>query len=347
MAERLALAIVGAGLIGRRHAKHIAASPDARLAAIVDPAPAAAEVAHQHGVPLFATLDAMFASLRPDGLIVATPNQLHLANSLAAVAAGIPVLVEKPIADDLDDARRLVEAAERANVPLAVGHHRRHNPKIVAAKAIVASGRLGRIVSVHASFWLAKPDAYFDVAWRREPGGGPVLINLIHDIDLLRHLCGEVEEVQALASNAVRGNPVEDCCVALLRFASGALGTVTVSDAIAAPWSWELTAAENPAFPQTGEASLQIGGTLAALAVPSLDLWSYDGKPDWMAPLVVRREMAPALDPLDLQIAQFCRVVRGREPPLVSGRDGLETLRLVAAIHAAARSGAAVRLADR
>jgi predicted dehydrogenase len=345
MGSRVALAIVGAGLIGQRHARLVAASQDAALAAIVDPAPSAAEVARQYGVPLFASIDDMLATLRPDGMIVATPNQMHVANALAGIDARIPVLVEKPIADDLAEARRLVEAAEQANVPLAVGHHRRHNPKIVAAKAIVSSGQLGRIVSVHASFWLAKPDSYFDVAWRRAKGGGPVLINLIHDIDLLRHLCGEVDEVQALASNAVRGNPVEDCCVALLRFASGALGTVTVSDAIAAPWSWELTAAENLAYPQTGEAACQIGGTLGALAIPSLDVWSYNGKPDWMAPLVVRREMAPVRDPLELQIAQFCRVVRGIEPPLVSGREGFATLRLVAAIGDAARTGAAVRLA--
>jgi predicted dehydrogenase len=344
MKSRVALAIVGAGLIGQRHARLVAASQDAALAAIVDPAPSAAEVARQYGAPLFASIDDMLASQQPDGMIVATPNQMHVANALAGIDAGIPVLVEKPIADDLAEARRLVEAAERANVPLAVGHHRRHNPKIVAAKAIVSSGRLGRIVSVHASFWLAKPDAYFDVAWRRAKGGGPVLINLIHDIDLLRHLCGEVEDVQAFASNAVRGNPVEDSCVALLRFASGALGTVTVSDAIAAPWSWELTAGENLAYPQTGEAAYQIGGTLGALAIPSLDVWSYDGKPDWMAPLVVRREIAPTRDPLELQIAQFCRVVRGSEPPLVSGREGFETLRLVAAIGDAARTGTAVRL---
>ena len=78
-------------------------------------------------------------------------------------------------------------------------------------------------------------------------GAGPVLVNLIHDIDLLRFLCGPITSVRALMSNAVRRNPVEETAGILLGFASGAIGTVTVSDAVPAPWSWELTAGENPA----------------------------------------------------------------------------------------------------
>ena len=344
MGPQIGIALVGAGMIGRRHAEHVAASADARLVAIVDPFPEAAKVAERHGVPHFASIADLLAKTRPDGMIIATPNQMHVAHGLEAVAAGIPALIEKPIADDPAEGLRLVEAAERASVPLAVGHHRRHNPKIATAKAIVQSGRLGRIATVHASFWIRKPDAYFDVAWRRMPGGGPVLLNLIHDVDLLRHFCGDVTEVRALASNAIRGNPVEDCCVALLRFASGALGTVTVSDAVVAPWSWEMTAAENPAYPVSGEAAFQIGGTLGSLAVPTLDVWSYDGTPGWMNPIAVRREVAPVLDPLALQVAQFCRVIRGEEKPLVSAREGLKTLVLVAAILKAAAGGNAVRI---
>ena len=344
MGPRIGIAVIGAGMIGRRHVQHVAASAEADLCAIVDPSPGAVEIAATYGAPLFASIAELLAKARPDGMIIATPNQMHVAHGLEAVAAGIPALIEKPVADDPAEGLRLVEAAERAGVQLAVGHHRRHNPKIAAAKAIVESGRLGRIANVHASFWIKKPDAYFDVAWRRMPGGGPVLLNLIHDVDLLRHFCGDVTEVRALASNAIRGNPVEDSCVALLRFASGALGTVTVSDAIVAPWSWELTAAENPAYPQTGQAAFQIGGTLGSLAVPTLDVWSYEGTPGWMQPIAVRREIAAARDPLALQVAQFCRVIRGEEKPLVSGREGLSTLVLVAAILKAAAGGAAVRI---
>ncbi|HRE21316.1 MAG TPA: Gfo/Idh/MocA family oxidoreductase, partial [Rhabdaerophilum sp.] len=133
----------------------------------------------------------------------------------------------------------LVAAAEAASVPLAVGHHRRHNPMIQHARRIIAEGQLGRIVAVHSFFWLMKPDDYFDVPWRREAGAGPVLINLSHDIDLMRYLGGEVAAVQAMDSHEVRGNAAEESCVITLRFENGALGTITLSDTAVAPWSWE------------------------------------------------------------------------------------------------------------
>jgi predicted dehydrogenase len=279
------------------------------------------------------------AGLRPDGLIVATPNALHVEHGLAAVAAGIPALVEKPLAADVGSATRLVEAAERAGVPLLVGHHRRHNPLIREAKAIVDSGRLGRLVAVHAFFWLLKPDPYFDVAWRREPGGGPILINLIHDVDLLRHLCGEIVAVRALASSAVRGHEVEDTAAVLLRFAGGALGTASISDAVAAPWSWEHTAGETAAYPHAGGNFCFLGGTRGSLALPSLELWSYPGARGWWEPFRLERAVAAREDPLRLQIRNFCRVIRGEEAPLVSGREGLRTLAVVEAVREAARSG--------
>jgi predicted dehydrogenase len=146
-------------------------------------------------------------------------------------------------------------------MPLLVGHHRRYNSMIQKAKTIIDSGRLGRIVAVHGAFWAMKPDDYFDVAWRREKGAGPILINLIHDVDLFRFLCGEIIAVQAMESNAVRGNPVEDTAAILLRFANGAIGSLTVSDSIVAPWSWELTTGENPAYPRQDQFCYLIGGT--------------------------------------------------------------------------------------
>ncbi|MCA1371958.1 gfo/Idh/MocA family oxidoreductase, partial [Bradyrhizobium sp. BRP14] len=121
---------------------------------------------------------------------------------------------------------------------------------IKSAREAVTNGKLGQLTAVVGLWLLRKPDDYFEVAWRREAGGGPLLINLIHDIDNLRFICGEIVEVQALTSNKVRGFAVEDTAALLLRFANGALGTVTVSDATPAPWSWELSSGENPAYPR-------------------------------------------------------------------------------------------------
>lgn len=338
--NKVRIAVLGAGLIGRRHAEHVAG--EATLAAIVDPAEAATTVARDLAVPLFASLEALLAVDKPDGLIIATPNQFHLPHGLQAIEAGIPVLIEKPIADSVDAAERLVQAADAADVPVLVGHHRRHNPLVDEAKKAIDAGRLGRVVAAHTTFWVHKPADYFDVAWRRQPGAGPVFINLIHDVDLLRYFCGDVASVQAVESNAVRGNAVEDTAVILLKFKTGVLGTVSVSDTIAAPWSWELSAGENPAYPPTSVASTMIGGTLGSLSIPDLGLWSYDGAPSWWQPLQRQSILPAAADPLVLQIRHFADVICGRAEPLMSGREGLETLRVITAIKQAAQTGQAV-----
>lgn len=343
-APRLALAVVGAGLIGRRHVGHVLASAEARLCAVVDPAPAARDLAAKSKSAWYPDLPAMLRACRPDGVIVATPNRLHVENGRACVAAGIPALIEKPLADDVVAATGLVEAAERAGVPLLTGHHRRYNPLIAEAKAAISAGQIGAIVAVHGICWFHKPASYFEVAWRREAGAGPVFINLIHDVDLLRHLCGEVVAVQAMCSHATRGHKAEDTAVILLRFAGGALGTLTLSDTIAAPWSWEFTSGENPAYSHTGETCYQIGGTRGALALPQLDLWRHDAAPDWWTPIAAERLPASALDPLARQIAHFCEVIRGEAAPLVSGREGLNSLKVIAAIAEAAGTGRTVTL---
>jgi len=109
--------------------------------------------------------------------------------------------VEKPVGVNLDEVRALVEASRRHDVPVLVGHHRRHNPLIAKAHQVIADGKLGRLINVTALWQLQKPDSYFDTPWRREPGAGFLLTNLIHDLDLLRHLCGEVVQVQAFTRN--------------------------------------------------------------------------------------------------------------------------------------------------
>ncbi len=232
MSKSVQLAVIGGGLIGKRHIEHIIAEPQSELYAIVDPAPVSEEMAKTKGVRWYPNFGAMIAAGKPDGVIVATPNQMHVDNGLEAIAAGIPALIEKPIAEDIAGGLKMIEAAERSGTPILTGHHRRHNPMIQRAKAFIEDGRLGQIVAVHGFFWLMKPDEYFDVPWRREIGAGPVLLNLIHDVDLLRYLCGEVKAVQAFQSNLVRRYPVDETTVIILKFVNGALGTMSVSDSI-------------------------------------------------------------------------------------------------------------------
>lgn len=340
----LKIAVMGAGLIGKRHIEAVSAEPRTALAAIIDPAETARALAAEKKAPWFPSLSAALASGPVDGIIIATPNQLHVANALEAVRADLPALVEKPIADNADEAETLVAAAETAGVPILIGHHRRHNPMIQAAKAAVDDGRLGKVLTAQGTFWVAKPDDYFSVQWRREDGGGPILINLIHDVDLFRYLLGEVESVHAMQSSAARGFPVEDTAVVLMRFRSGVLATLNASDAAASPWSWEMTSGENPSYPRQEQLCYQIGGTSGSLSIPQLTLWTSPSAANWLERLVKERLPFDAAEPLALQLNHFCDVICGNASPLVSGREGLETLRVIEAIKASARSGRTVHL---
>lgn len=334
------LAIAGVGLVGKRHAE--IAAELGHLAAIADPSPTAPAIAAALDVPHYPDLPALLAAERPDGVVVATPNQRHEADGMACIEAGVPALIEKPITSDVAAGTRLVSAARDAGIPLLVGHHRRYNPLITAAKEAIANGRLGRIVAVNALCWFYKPDPYFDVAWRREPGAGPVLINLIHDIDLLQHLCGRVVSVQASESTAARRFAVEDTAAVVLQFETGALGTMSVSDTVVSPWSWELTAAENPAYPASGGYAYTVGGTNSSLSIPDLRIWRNPGERSWTAPIESEILAFEPADPLVRQVEHFAAVCQNQAEPLVTGEDGLSAVAVIAAIKAAAASGRAV-----
>ena len=167
--SRIRLAVIGAGAIGRKHIDVIQQTPEAELVALADPSPQAQALAKSLGVAWYAEVNDMLDQAQPQGVINATPNTLHVPYAIACVERGIPVLVEKPVAESPERAQELVEVATRHGVPVLVGHHRRHNALTAAAKSLIDRGELGTIVAVSAHWILQKPDDYFDVAWRREP----------------------------------------------------------------------------------------------------------------------------------------------------------------------------------
>ncbi|MDQ6916230.1 MAG: Gfo/Idh/MocA family oxidoreductase [Pseudomonadota bacterium] len=338
--NKLRIAVAGAGLIGRRHVELIAESEQCELAAIVDPSASAVELARRAGVPLHRSITALFAGQRPDAVIAATPNSLHAENAIDCIEHGVPVLIEKPVADSIANATRLMDIVERSNVPVLVGHHRRHSPILEKAREIVQAGTLGRIVAVIGSAMFYKPDSYFEQGpWRRRPGGGPILINMIHEVDDLRVMCDEIVEVQALSSNATRGFAVEDTVAINLRFACGALGTFLLSDTAATARSWEQTSGENPSYASyPDEDCYLIAGVAGSIAVPTLRLKIYDGERSWWKPFRTSVVAVEHADPLSRQLAHFCAVVSEKAAPLVSVRDALQTLRVTLAIDEATRT---------
>jgi predicted dehydrogenase len=347
-ASKTRIAVAGAGTIGLAHMNAARTSVTVALAAIVDPSPAAQAHADAAGVPLFASLAELFAHAKPDGMVLATPNALHLPHALACIAAGVPMLLEKPIAPSVAEAETLVCAADAAGARILIGHHRAHSPIMARARQVVDSGVLGRLVAITGSAMFFKPDSYFaDAPWRRETGAGPILLNMIHEVHNLRMLAGEIVAVQAFSSHAVRGFPVEDTVSINLRFASGALGSFMLSDTAASARSWEQTSQENKAYPRYDDEDCYIlAGTHGSLAVPTMRLKTY-ARPDdrsWWKPFDTSIVAMVRDDPITHQMEHFGAVVRGEVEPLVSARDGLANLRVTEAIAAAAASGTTIEL---
>lgn len=339
MAQLQKLAVVGAGLVGQRHIAAISQVPGVELAAVVEPGPT------QQSVPVFESLTAMFHKVDVDGVILSTPTLLHVEGAAACVERGVPVLIEKPLAASADDAEELVRTARTKGVPILVGHHRRHNPIIQKAANLIKEGAIGQVRAAQVTCWFYKPDDYFDIAsWRKKAGAGPISVNLVHDVDLMRHFLGEVVTVQAQCAPSLRGFENEDLAAAVLRFESGAVCTITVSDSVVSPWSWELTSREYPIYPATNESCYLIGGSEGALSIPDMRLWQHEGSTSWWNPIKATAMPVSSSDPLINQIAHFEDVIRGRCEPLVTGEEGLKTLQVVEAIQTAAHTEKLIQL---
>jgi predicted dehydrogenase len=247
--KNIAIGVIGAGLIGRKHLRKIGEHHDYDLVGIAD-VNVDAVSAEYPKTRVFADYRKLLDEARPQGVIIATPNQLHAETGIECARRGIHILIEKPVTDTLQTASALMAEVRKGGIKSLVGHHRRHHLQVRTLKALLGEGRIGDVVGVSAIWATHKPADYFKVApWRTEPGGGPILINLIHDIDMLRFIAGEIVGVTAFTASAARGFPVEDTAAIALRFASGALGTLAISDSAAAPWSWELTSGEDKAYP--------------------------------------------------------------------------------------------------
>jgi predicted dehydrogenase len=346
--SKLRIAVVGPGLIGLKHLQLVHEEPASCVGAIVAPdRPRHYITAEKYGVPLHHDMKTLLRSEKTDGVIISSPNVFHVEHALACLEAGIPVLVEKPVAHTYSAGQRLVDVAEQKRVPLMVGHHRAHSPIIRKAREIIQDDRLGRIVAVMGSALFYKPDDYFEAGpWRKELGGGPILINLIHEIGNLRALCGEIASVHAISTSATRKFAVEDTVSINIEFANGALGVFILSDTAASARSWEQTSRENPTYSSYDDDCYIISGTMGTLAVPSMRLKFYESRESrsWWKPFLLENFTVKREDPLKCQLRNFLKVITGSESPVVSGFDGLQNLLVVESIFESIKRKAAVRL---
>lgn len=344
---KLRIAVIGAGLIGPRHAQTVAKTNDTELVAIVDPAPNGADQAAQFGAPHYKSVAELLQSPhKPDAAIICTPNHTHVPVAKELASGGVHVLIEKPVTTDLASGQDLLAHLETTGVKALVGHHRRFNPYMVAAKKIVSSGRLGKIVAVNGLWTLHKPLEYFaaPTEWRQGKTGGVVLINMIHEVDLLHYLFGPITRVHAEKTVSQRGFDAEEGAALTLRFKSGVVGSFLISDNVASPHNFEAGTGENPLIPRSGQDFYRVFGTDATLSVPDMSIWSHRGANSWHSEMERETaEVAPAV-PFELQLEHFVRVIRGEEQPSCSAQAGLAAFRVCEAIKAALEDNGTVEI---
>jgi|TARA_B110000483_G_C18179608_1_gene536482 predicted dehydrogenase len=308
--------VVGGGLIGFRHLQAVQAHAGCKLVGLADP-----DMSIQSDVPRFAKMGDVMMPV--DGVIIATPTHLHASHGIEAAERGWHMLIEKPVAEKLESAKKLETALRSKNIRSLVGHHRRYHAVVQQLKACLQDGLIGEVVNVSVLWAMRKPDVYFEGNWRTD-GGSPVMINLVHDIDILRFVIGEITQTVALRGRSLRGSTRVESGAVALAFENGAVGTISFADTTPSPWGFEAGTGENPNIGTTKQDMMWITGTKGAISFPSMTVWKGT---DWgsSAKPITFEPAQNMRTPLEAQLDHFVDVINGDEP-LIDVADAASTL---------------------
>lgn len=349
--EKLKTALVGAGKVAELHAAALQALPESDFVAVCGrPSEKLDAFGARHGVRVFHSVEEMIARAGVQALCICTPHPNHAAPAIAAANAGVHVLVEKPMAVSLEDCDRMIAAARAANVVLSVVSQRRFFPACRRIRRALDAGRLDRAVLGTAVVLGWRDEAYYrSDPWRgtwADEGGGVLVNQAPHQLDLLLWYMGEVAEVFGYWGNL--NHPyieVEDTAVAVLRFRNGALGNVVVSNslnpAIHARVS-VLGANGATVGVQTDGGAMFIAGSTKMGEPPFNDLWTIPGENQLLLQWkeydsVLFRSVDPTTHFHKLQVQDFLRSALTGRPPAVTAEDGRRTVELFTAIYRASR----------
>jgi predicted dehydrogenase len=343
--DKVRVGLIGAGSIGVRHMKAMEEVPEITLVAIADPSPVAVRIGAAQNIPIYPDAGAMLAQGGLDAVIIATPTERHHQDMMMALEARQTVLVEKPITATLAEADEVTRFAEQQGCHVLVGHQRRYYPCAAEAREIIAQGRIGKLMGVTGQWTTRKDDDYYSAAWRRDVKAGPILTNLIHEIDLLRFICGDIATVSAEVTHHDQEFDKEDAVAISMKFVNSAVGTFLLSDRTPTPWTWEMALGESVRFPKTGQNAIRFLGTEGALDFPNLTLWSHaDSDGDWHDEITAEQIKTPFVDAYIAQCKHLCAIVRGTETPIIDARNGSKSLAATLAAASSAASGRRVIL---
>ena len=340
--QKFRVVLVGCGRISDRHFDAIDRTPGLTLVAACDEVPERARAAADRwNVPAFTSYKAMLAETEADVAAICTPSGLHPRHGIMAAERGLHVISEKPMATRMDDANALVSACDKAGVHLFVVKQNRLNPSVMLLRRAVDKQRFGRIYMANTTVRWARPQEYYDQApWRGtwEFDGGAFMNQASHYVDMIQWLVGPVESVSAKTATLARRIESEDSGVAILRFRSGAIGTIEVT-MLAYPRNLEGS------ITILGEkGTVKIGGT----ALNRIEHWEFAEYEDDDREAEALRA---APNPLSVYgsghspyYANVIQVLRGEAAAGTDGREGRKSLELILGIYEAARTGREVAL---
>ncbi len=339
--RKLRFALVGCGRIAKNHFGAMKQHADRiELVGVCDIDPAALDAAvKETGTKGYSNLAAMLADTNADIVVLTTPSGLHPEQAIEIAEAGRHVMTEKPMATRWHDGLRMVKACDDANVRLFVVKQNRRNATLQLLKRAVEQGRFGKIYSVAINVFWTRPQDYYDSAkWRGtwEFDGGAFMNQASHYIDLLDWVIGPVESVMAYTATLARDIEVEDSGVAVLRWRSGAMGTLNVS---------MLT------YPKNMEGSITILGEKGAVriggvAVNEIQKWEFaEPHEDDEKVRAASYETTSVYGfGHPLYYDNVIKTLRGEVEPETDGREGLKSLELLIAMYLSARDGKRVAL---
>lgn len=345
----LGFAIVGCGVISALHARALAEVDGARLVAVADVVPERARrLGEEHSVPWAADPSEVIQRDDVDAVCACVPSGLHAEIGIMAAGAGKHVVVEKPIDVSLEAADRLIGACEKAGVQLAVISQRRFDDDAQRLRRMIDEGRLGRLLLGEAAVKWYRSQAYYDSEdWRGTlalDGGGALINQGVHYLDLLRWLMGPVESVVARTDTASHDIEGEDVALALLRFRNGALGVVQASTAVYPGLAWRVEIAGTGGTVVLENSAITVEGLKEEGEVTPARGSREKRMPSNPTETAAANPAAIAHEGHRRQLTDFVDSIRDHRPPLVTGAEARHSLEVVDAIYRSARSGHPVEL---